>query len=60
MLDVCTQLLLNGPGLELSSQLICMVGLELPTKGSSLPSILITPLNSHKLPFSSFYVPPFR
>ena len=51
---VRTQLLLNGPGLELGSQLICMVGLEFPTKGSSLPSILITPLNSHELSFSSF------
>ena len=53
MIFVRTQLLINGSGLELSLQLICMVDLEFPTNGSSLPSILITPLNSHELPFSS-------
>ena len=49
-----TQLLLKGPDLELGSQLICMVGLEFSTKGNSSPSILITPLNFHELPFSHF------
>ena len=49
-----TQLLLEGPDLELDSQLICMVGLEISTKGNSSPSILITPLNFHELPFSHF------
>ena len=51
---VHTQLLLNGPGLELGLQLICMVGLKFPTKGSSSPSILITPFNFQELPFSHF------
>ena len=46
---MCTQSSLNGQGLKLGSQLTCIVGLVFPTKGGSLPSDLMTPLNSHKL-----------
>ena len=46
-----TQRLLNGPGSKLGLQLISMVGLEFPTKGSSLLSIPMTPLSSHEFSF---------
>ena len=58
VLIVRTQLLFNGPGLKLGSQLICKVGLEFLTKGSSLSSILITLLNLHELPPPPH--PPFK
>ena len=37
------QFILNGVGLDLGSQLICIVGLEFPTMGGPLPSNPLTP-----------------
>ena len=51
---VRTQNFLNGQGLGLGSQFICIVGLVFPTKGSSLPSVSVTPLSPHEFLFFPF------
>ena len=48
---VRTQPLLNGPGIGLGSQLTCRVGLVFPTKGSSSPSVPMTPFSSSEHPY---------
>ena len=51
-LDVRIQILLCGPDLELGSQSTCIVGLVIPTKGSSTSNHSIALLNPSEHPYS--------